>query len=371
MSLPINGITSSFQDFQRQQQQGFADFKKDFDQSFKEYQKSFKQAFESYQEELKSNWSQPLITDRHLWVEYYQDNTSRSIVDFENNEIRIELDNKRTDDPSNKAVELLFNVMSRSINDAVENDEVTQRAISNAGLPNDSLGLSGHDRVLSEVNPAHIEEKLGNAKVSHRQEPSSDGDKRNIIILTVPLPATRTTDKAREFLPLVNRYAKQYNIEPALILAIMHSESSFNPMARSHIPAFGLMQIVPGSAGKDVAQEVYGEIRVFTPTYLYNPENNIRAGAVYLNILNTRYLRQIDNPESRLYAVISAYNTGAGNVSRTFTGNSNSPARAAQIINTMQPMQVYSHLHSQLPYEETRKYLEHVAKRTIAYRNFN
>jgi membrane-bound lytic murein transglycosylase C len=368
---PTVGSSSSLQDFQQQRQQDMQQFNQDFDEAFQAYRNAFDEAFEAYQEELRANWSQPLITDSRTWVEYSEDQTSRSIVDYEANEIRIEVNAEQAGSQTDAAVEMLVDVINRPVEEAVARDEVTQRAVEKAGLPSQSLGEQGRKRVLSEVRPEHAEAMMNKAQVSKRQEPAADGSQRQVTVLTVPLPPSRTTDKAKEYLPLVRSYARRHQVEPALILAIMHSESSFNPMARSHIPAFGLMQIVPGSAGKDVAQELYGEIRVFSPSYLYNPENNIQAGAVYLNILNSRYLRQIENPESRMYAVISAYNTGAGNVARTFTGNSTSPARAAKIINTMPPREVYKQLRAQLPYEETRKYLDHVASRTAAYRELN
>lgn len=363
--------SSSFEEFQQQQRQGFQQFQQDFDEAFQAYQDAFDEAFEAYQDELRANWTQPLITDRHTWVEYSEDQSSRSVVDFQANEIRIEIDSEKTNGQVDAAVEMLVDVINRPVSEAVERDEVTQRAVKKARLPSENLGSQGRERVLSEVQPEHAGEMLNNAKVTQREEPSVKGDKRNVTVLTVPLPPSRTTDKAREFMPLIRQYAERYDLEPALMLAIMHSESSFNPMARSHIPAFGLMQIVPGSAGRDVAQVVYGEDRVFSPSYLYNPANNVRAGAVYLNILDTRYLRQIEHPESRLYAVIAAYNTGAGNVARTFTGGSTSPAQAARIINTMQPNEVYDQLRAQLPFEETRNYLDHVARRTLAYREFD
>ncbi|SFC07495.1 membrane-bound lytic murein transglycosylase C [Marinospirillum celere] len=368
--LPTVAASSSFEEFQQQQRQGLQQFQQDFDAAFQAYQDAFNEAFAAYQEELRAHWQEPLLTDRHTWVEYSQDQSSRSIVDFQANQIRIEIDSEKSGGSADAAVELLVDVINRPVDEAVERDEVTQRAIEKAGLPSESLGTQGQKRVLNEVQPEHAEQMMNEAEVSQRQEPAPDGSQREVIVLTVPLPPSRTTDKAREYLPLIKRHAKHYDIEPALMLAIMHSESSFNPMARSHIPAFGLMQIVPGSAGRDVAQVVYGEDRVFSPSYLYNPDNNVRAGAVYLDILNSRYLRQIEHPESRLYAVIAAYNTGAGNVARTFTGGSTSPAQAARIINEMQPKDVYDQLRAQLPYEETRNYLDHVARRTLAYREF-
>jgi membrane-bound lytic murein transglycosylase C len=146
----------------------------------------------------------------------------------------------------------------------------------------------------------------------------------------------------------------------------MHSESSFNPMARSHIPAFGLMQIVPRSAGVDTYQFLYGEKKLLSADYLYNPQNNIKIGSTYLHILYYRYLRHIKDSQSRLYCAIAAYNTGAGNVAKSFIGNYNI-AKASEKINAMSSQEVYTHLLRNLPYNETRKYLQKVNDRRAVY----
>ena len=90
---------------------------------------------------------------------------------------------------------------------------------------------------------------------------------------------------------------------------------------------------------------------------MFNAKNNIELGSAYLKILNTKYLSAISNPISREYCVISAYNTGSGNVLKTFNQNR---AKAARIINEKTPLEVYTTLREKLPYEETRRYLKKV-----------
>lgn len=368
---PVSALTNDFDQFRQQQQQAFGQFTQDFDQAFAAYQQAFATAFAAYQEELRTQWREPLISDQHRWIEYSADQRSRSVVDFEANQVTIEVEPEAGQSGVEAAMALLIDVLERPVEEAYARDEVTQRAVQAAQLPQESLGASGRKRVLEGVGPEHAEAMLNQAQVQRTTQPAATGGTREVVMLTVPLPEARTSDRAREFMPLIERYAREYQLEPALMLAIMHSESSFNPMARSHIPAFGLMQIVPQSAGRDVSQELYGQQRVFSPSYLYNAENNIRAGAIYLNILNTRYLRHIEHPESRMYAVIAAYNTGAGNVARTFTGGPRSVPQAARVINAMPPQEVYQQLSRQLPYQETRDYLDKVTSRTLAYRQFN
>ncbi|WP_156506370.1 transglycosylase SLT domain-containing protein, partial [Oleiphilus sp. HI0117] len=165
----------------------------------------------------------------------------------------------------------------------------------------------------------------------------------------------------------VSKFAAKSKIEDALVYAIIETESAFNPMARSPIPAYGLMQIVPSSAGQDATQQLFGKAKILSPSYLYTSDKNIEVGTTYLNILYYRYLKGIKNELSRLYCSIAAYNTGAGNVAKAFTGKRRLKPALAK-INALTPQEVYDHLIEHLPYEETRKYLAKVKKRIPKYR---
>ena len=69
---------------------------------------------------------------------------------------------------------------------------------------------------------------------------------------------------------IIHKMAKKHRVDKALVKAIIHAESAFNPYATSHKGARGLMQLMPSTAAQ------YG-IRD-----LYNPESNIRAGGLDL-----------------------------------------------------------------------------------------
>ena len=86
-----------------------------------------------------------------------------------------------------------------------------------------------------------------------------------------------------------------------------------------------------------------------------------------MHILYYKYLKTIKNKESRLYCAIAAYNTGAGNVAKAFTGTHNIK-RASKIINQLTPQEVYAKLIKNLPYDETKKYLKKVSKRIKMYK---
>jgi soluble lytic murein transglycosylase-like protein len=91
--------------------------------------------------------------------------------------------------------------------------------------------------------------------------------------------------------------AERHRVDPALVRAVIQAESNWNPWAVSHKGAQGLMQLVPGTAGR------FGVADVF------NPEQNIDAGVRYLRSLLQRY-------NGDLTKSIAAYNAGVSAVDR-------------------------------------------------------
>ena len=192
---------------------------------------------------------------------------------------------------------------------------------------------------------------------------------KKVISYKVKLPENSLKARASKYSALAEKESKNWKVDAALIMAIMHSESAFRPEAKSHVPAFGLMQVVPTSAGHDVNKQVRNIDAPMKVADLYQPVINVETGTAYLDILNSKYLRKIKNDESRLYCVIAAYNTGAGNVARAFNKDrSTSIGKASKIINQLTPQQVYDQLVVNLPYDETKNYLKKVNSRIALYK---
>lgn len=95
----------------------------------------------------------------------------------------------------------------------------------------------------------------------------------------------------------VNRIAPDYAIDPELVMAVIQTESAFNPGALSPKNAQGLMQLIPATA------ERFG---VKDP---FNPVENIKGGIAYLNWLMRRFAGNVE-------WVLAAYNAGEGAVER-------------------------------------------------------
>ncbi|WP_333498820.1 membrane-bound lytic murein transglycosylase MltC [Kluyvera sp. CHPC 1.2972] len=185
-----------------------------------------------------------------------------------------------------------------------------------------------------------------------------------IYSVTINLVPNHLDKRAHKYLGMVRQASRKYGVDESLILAIMQTESSFNPYAVSRSDAMGLMQVVQHTAGKDVFRS-QGKSGTPSRSYLFDPASNIDTGTAYLAMLSNVYLGGIDNPTSRRYAVITAYNGGAGSVLRVF---SNDKVQAANIINSMAPGDVYQTLTTRHPSAESRRYLYKVNTAQKSYR---
>jgi soluble lytic murein transglycosylase len=103
----------------------------------------------------------------------------------------------------------------------------------------------------------------------------------------------------------VRVHARENDLDPALLAAVIYQESKFDAGARSASGAIGLMQLTPSTAD-GIAIRTGGS--QFQTSDLLNPEINIRYGAWYLANLFRKYGNE------RL--VLAAYNAGQGNVDR-------------------------------------------------------
>ena len=158
------------------------------------------------------------------------------------------------------------------------------------------------------------------------------------------------------------------DLSPALVMAIIETESAFNPMARSRSNALGLMQIKADTAGRDYFTLIKGYAHTPTSSYLYNPKNNIEVGAGYLRLLAERYLVGIEHPKKLEYAIISSYNGGSGNLWQSLNSKGNKKNAIAR-INKMSVKEFYWFLTHRHRMKETRNYLKRVTSKIEKYKH--
>lgn len=191
---------------------------------------------------------------------------------------------------------------------------------------------------------------------------------RGDFTVRIPMIRQHKSVAGNKYEQWVRAASSKHRIRSSLIMAIMETESSFNPMARSRSNALGLMQIKANTAGRDYFSLIAGYKHTPTSAYLYNPQNNIEVGTGYLAILADRYLRGIYHPLKLEYAMISSYNGGAGNLWKSLDPAGNKQ-RAVDRVNKMTPEEFYWFLTNRHNREETRNYVKKVTSRMPKYAN--
>ncbi len=110
----------------------------------------------------------------------------------------------------------------------------------------------------------------------------------------------------KKYEKLLNDAANEFNLDPALLKAVMAAESGFNPKAVSPKGAVGLMQLMPATAERFGLQ---ADRKKSIAQKLTDPRTNIRIGARYLRVLRDMYPNQ-------QHLVLASYNAGEGAVQK-------------------------------------------------------
>jgi soluble lytic murein transglycosylase-like protein len=160
--------------------------------------------------------------------------------------------------------------------------------------------------LLSALVPAVAEAQIymwrdsaGNLVLSDRaKDPSAvlktyPVDRGGTIRTTKGTTGTRTS----QYDAIIEESAAAHGVNPHLVRAVIQQESAFNPNARSHKGAMGLMQLMPGTAA---------ELGVSDP---YSPSQNIRGGVAYLKGLLTKFAQNVE-------LALAAYNAGPSAVTK-------------------------------------------------------
>ncbi len=149
-----------------------------------------------------------------------------------------------------------------------------------------------------------------------------------------PRPSLRrpTPVNAERYRALVTAHAARFGLPPALILAVIQTESSFQPTAVSPKEAVGLMQLVPDKGGAEALRYVTGDALAPPPSrhQLYDPDFNILLGTAYLRWLLDEPFADMAPWEVRKDLALAAYNWGHDRVRRQVVGNQ-PPATVAEV----------------------------------------
>jgi len=308
------------------------------------------------------------LPGRTRYVKYTENYKNRVVVDYDAGTILIEHleEDKVADKLRNAAVVALL-----TPDDPGAVDLFSDKEIALTGQPYlQELVVDQNDAVLkSRADVERYADYLVANQLQHRSI-DADGVSKNVLYVQMRMVNTHLDKRAVQYAATVRAHSENTKVSRSLIYAVIKTESSFNPYAVSSAPAYGMMQLVPSSGGREAYRRAKGEDVMPSKEYLFDANNNIELGATYLGVLlNDSPLRAIRNPVSREYCAIAAYNTGPSNVFRAFsqlTGRARQED-ALNKINSMRPDQVYDALRSNLPYKETRSYVVKVTEAKKRY----
>jgi membrane-bound lytic murein transglycosylase C len=310
--------------------------------------------------EVKKTWGEKEVKlpSRTHYVKYTQSYMSRADVDFDAGTVLVE-----TVDAADPRASLRAAVITTLLtpDDPRSVDLFSDRPVTLTGDRKpylQGLVVDATGRAVTTPADAEAFADAAMARTSSRTVEMQDGSKTALFV-KFPMVANFQNRQAEKYRTVVTRVSQQYGVSPSLVYAVIKVESNFNPFAVSSAPAYGMMQLVPTSGGREAYKRVRGIDEPPTREYLFDAESNIELGTAYLSVLSSSQLNKVTSPLSREYCVIAAYNTGPGNVTKAFAKDR---AAAWNAINGMQPPAVYERLRTQLPYEETRQYVVKVVQ---------
>jgi len=364
---------------------------------------------EKFKNAVEKKWDTYKESTSKSYVTYSKDLSSRTIVDFEKGEVTIEVivdeeDPKYDSYESKYDLDIdkqfanrykikknLLSIKTRLLNiitmfvlqsdDDTNNDGsgsssfakqlsklLKEKGDDGQPILKDQLVDAGGKAVEGVGNTLSAAKNLISDKTKKvRMHFAKDGKKRTIISIKIPLSDDHMEKRRQRYKELIEIEARRFNIPTEIALAIAETESAFNPKAKSHVPAYGLMQLVPKTGARDAYQWIYKKDKFITGRYLYKPRNNVELGCAYLSMIRHHYFSDISDDERAYLCAIPAYNTGVGNVSKALIDKKNI-REAAKKANKMNRDELYNKLYSDLSSKEAKNYLKKVWTRKENYK---
>ncbi|MCQ2317584.1 MAG: murein transglycosylase domain-containing protein [Bacteroidales bacterium] len=372
-------VESEYERYVREQKAAMEQMKSDQDskmeemnKQYEEYVKAEKEAYSKFMKEMSAKWGEGNVAEstRKDWVEYSDNGNSRSIVDFENGEATVEVVTTPGKNVNKEELEKTVKILilnkgkTKDYDSSVEKAEPLSEEPVLQGLVETPSG-----EVVDENNvDESVKEIVENAVVEVKTVKDTDGKEHQITSVSFELIPDHIRVRAEKFADQVGKYCGQFKVEPSLAYAVIQTESSFNPKAKSYVPAYGLMQIVPASAGADCAQSLKKNFSKPTANYLYDPDHNIEMGVHYISLLRKRYFKDVNDRRKQDLCIIASYNTGAGNLARALRGDTNIKKAIPQ-INEMTYDELFDYLKKHL-LKETQNYIVKVTERADNFRKW-
>ncbi len=356
---------SEFKNYLKAHNDQFVKYQKDIDNEFAAYKKAYDEGLKEYKSEITKKWPTADVSTNFKWVEYDRNYNSKKALDYQKKMIELEIIAQNRKEAEIKLTKMFEDLMAYDVNKGFFNDILELKISKKLGTIREPL--QNKEKLIGDIISKDDEKIIKANIVADKLKEVKYNDKL-LYKIELPFPPNALLTKAKLYKEQVKEQAKIQKIDEALIFAIIENESSFNPLAKSYVPAFGLMQIVPQTAGVDSYYALYGQKRLLDSKYLFEPNNNILIGTTYLNILYYKHLKDIKDPQNRLYCTIASYNGGSGGLAQAFNG-AKKISLASNEINALSSDELYKKLMRDIASNETKKYLFKVRKSFNEYTN--
>ena len=407
----------SFEDYKNQQNQSFQKYKNSITAKYKKFEDAEKEAFNNFKADVELKWQNFKGSSNKVYISYDKDLQSRASIDFDKGDLSIEiiLDDKLALDESLnfyqdefKYFRFSHHVFPSIVGSFLLNYNNFYSNYQNAGHIRSELDQNKGKPIFEKIAEKKLIKKLLsiiaergddgstilenqlsdekgetvkngkndksfaikkilNSSKNIKNYKGKDGRSRTSYQVDIKLSADHKDKRINKYQKEIVKQANRFKIDPSIAMAITETESSFNPKATSHIPAYGLMQLVPKSGARDAYNFVYKKDKYLNKKYLYKPQNNIELGCAYLAKIRYGYFKSIKNSDNAYLCTIAAYNTGAGNVAKALT-NTTKLKPTAVAANKLSSKKLYDTLIKDLKYEETQNYLRKVWSRKDKYK---
>ena len=307
--------------------------------------------FRTFIDEISKNWKDKKIPTQDTYVKYTEHYKSRAVINFNSGSIHVETVIKNQPKQALKKA-IVQTLLTPEDPSAIDLYSAAEPKLGKKPFLIDLV----EDQDKKPVRHQWRAKRFANYLINNNYRQYSLKGQQRFAVNFQMVPDFKVR-QGKHYNYLVSKQAQRFGLESSLIYGIIETESNFNPFAVSSAPAYGLMQIVPSTAGRDVYRFLHKKDGTPSKIQLFSPATNIEYGSAYLYLLFNRYLNGIKDRQAQEYCVIAAYNTGTGNVLRSFDRNRES---AVKKINRLSPKQVYEHLRKNLSTKEARNYLAKV-----------
>jgi len=213
IAITLSAQDKGFKDFLKKENKDFQNFVKQQNSQWQDFVDLDSKKYKEFVKSVMNKWGKDAqFSDKKKWVRYGDKQKTRVVTDFEKGNLKIEALGKK-----GETKKQLLNKVQK----------VVKEVLSEKANPGDKSTIL-KNQLIEKITPNKIKDKY--IKIASVKAPS--GKEITKLIINIPFKKNYLKIRAKRVIPIVKKYAAKYNVAPKLIMAIIHTESAFNPRAR-------------------------------------------------------------------------------------------------------------------------------------------